>query len=657
MKECNISNKWMMTLALLLLSALTYSAGAQSLVPATSGLSVATIDASGAILPIFTHYSSHSNEQTDVFSGLNSSGPYHLSWSGAHVDTETVAEDSKVLQRGTDYTIDWANGLIRFTTPIPKGSLVRVTYLCDNPGAVQNKTSAFLPIQYTFWKNGGSQFGISSLLKTDNGPSSTAGPKPYTALQFLGNTHFLPGADLSSGLYLDLHGSDWLKYSGLSLQTALQKKLGSLSLGFSRAGSQFAQNGAQGLTSGQQMLQALGELKPLSNMQINITARQTTQLVSTGGASHPGNSDTSGGSQQFLSGALAMKLPLNSSLNAGRTQNTTLNAQGVGTQTVQDNLQLNSSLAPHTTAVLNYNASAITNIEGRGAVPGAPVYSQTAGVNINSQLSPLLSMNGSFINQIGTSPADTQQLSLTSHPLGLKNPFQLNASMQNIYAPTGAARNRSLTFLLPLPKSKLNLSAGLQTLGNSTQNQTIGMLNIASQPTPGLQMSGQAQLRSMSGVNGAPNPTTLDTYGATMAYNPLPNLQLTGSYTNNPEINGIVQRSLQQQIGLKAQLGSLLFGGSLGFNSSFQSASSDTTSLNIGLHLTKWDTLTTGLQEQNTILGTSPGVRTYSLGFTHNFGSIFDLSLDGNITLHDPIGGIPSSQTDYSANAQIGIHF
>lgn len=609
------------------------------------------MDASGAILPAGSRFDAKNDLQTDLILGQNTVGPYRLSWRNAVQGSEMVVADGRLLQAGRDYTIDWSSGVIRFSVPLPSGELARVTYSVNTPTAVRVLSASYVPLQWNFWQNDNGYLRISSLLRAGDRPASPSAsdPRAYSALQFQDRFHLLPTSDLTTGLFLDMHGQDWLRRSGFLLGSTATMRGASFGLSYHRAGTLLAQQGIAGLNPAQEIMGLTGTLMPLQSLAIQLTARQTDQLAAESANSLTDNVNMS---DRLLSAAISAKLPQKGQLAAGSALETVANAHG-GTSTLHNMVSLSHPLAPTTNAMLRFDALSTAPLK---ASSGA-TYTQSAGIDVAGSLNSGIRFDTAFINRLTPAGfADDQKVSLSvGIPIDKNQAVKVDTLYEDVLGNTGAQRNRSLLLQAPLQGLGAQLSSGVEYTGTPTNRALVGLFDLSAQPTKGLQLIGTVRLRDMRLHTGAPAPDNVNTYGAQLSYAPLAQLQLTGALYYNPEQNGQLQQVQREDFGLQTRVGLLMLQAQLGLLHNLLNPSrSDTANFSLGFNLTPWDSLTTGLQAQN-LFGGPNWARTYLLSFTHHFKSVFDFSLSGSISYNGALG--TQAQPQYAAQAQLGIHF
>ncbi len=136
-----------------------------------------------------------------------------------------------------------------------------------------------IPFKFDLFQSGKSSLSFNTLFQYNASVADAKETPLLSSLDWVGNTRLLSNSTLTTGLYLDLRGGDWLDRSGVSVAEKSKLKYADMSLQFSRAGTQFLQGKAAGLTPGQEIAEFLTTLHPTSTMSINTTLRDTTTLV------------------------------------------------------------------------------------------------------------------------------------------------------------------------------------------------------------------------------------------------------------------------------------------------------------------------------------------------------------------------------------------
>ena len=601
--------------------------------------------------------------QSDVIFGRNVKGPYPLSWKKIRPGSETVIRDGGTLHRDVDYTVDADQGLLAFTTPLLPDQVVRISYRNDTPDATPNKNALIVPVQLNFWQQGQNRLTLISKYRPDDPKAAAKNETLDTALQFNYGTRLWAQSALTSGVYMDLHGGDWLGRSGLLLADKTKLALGEINLAYKRAGAQFAPVDGSGLDKGREVMEATGAFNPLRRLTLNTTLRQTTELLDS--STLAPNDPTKGTTTREAGAAIALALPgLPGKIDAGRTETETLPADGSRTLKTSDTLHVEKTVAKGTKATVGYEAvtTAETNPDGSANTAGGN-YSQKTSLEVKQQVADALSLQGTFQNQIGSSGGqDTTGLKLEANPfVNVKRlrDLKVSAALNDKYQDSGAQHSREATLELPvLPLFRTKLSGGFRQSSAPGKELTVGLMDANAHPLRYLEISGGVRLRDGIADN-APDPNAVNTYNLKFKLSPLRALQLTGSYSRNPESDGgDIKNSELQSLGLESQIGFLTFRGQYGIENQYLTTRlSNNMNLALDLHLTRADTLTTGYQNNLVFDKDISATTIYQLSFTHKLGSLFDFSLNGTMTQYGQNGLVNNDKTELKGGAKFGVKF
>jgi hypothetical protein len=182
---------------------------------------------------------------TDILRGRGVLGPYTLRWAKMVERTESVFVDGRWLLRNTDYTIDGPSGRIVFKQPVRTDQEIRVNYQIIR-NVSQANTQPDVPLQIGLARLGGAELGVT-------GRVASADTEKNSILGLYGNwkaanTH-------TEALYLTRYPNH---------QTAEMMKLTggwssggiNTSLLYSRAEKEFGDTREYGVIRGQEVLQA-----------------------------------------------------------------------------------------------------------------------------------------------------------------------------------------------------------------------------------------------------------------------------------------------------------------------------------------------------------------------------------------------------------------
>ncbi len=597
--------------------------------------------------PVFSNQDSATGVVTDVFMGNGTTGPFVLSYSQPQVGSQLVVLNGRLLIEGDDYTLNYSTGQITLSQPLASGQLLRISYRSFGGKQQNSSMPSAVPLQWQVANNPHGWLRVNSLLQ---GSTNGAGlPNVQTDLQLHGVTAVGRANQVTGGMFVDLHGGNWLQRSGILLGDKSAWKGGNFSLQFNRAGTAFNQSDAAGISAGQQNLQAVMNLQPTKQLTIDLNAQDFQHLGAA--ATGRGASDVVSGTSQQFAGDMHLQLAGGTQLQGQRQINTTASAGSKPETIVQDNVSLVQPLPGHTTATAGYTASTASG--GSGAS-----YSQTSSLALNSQPTTELQLHGTFQNTVGATPENQANISVGYTPVAKVPGLNLNLSDNEQFLQTGLVASRAVTVNAPLASNRVKLGAGVTQFLSPGLQQYGSSLSASAQISPALSMQGDMLLRwQQQPVAAAPTVMpAVNTYALNVAVQPTKALKFTGGFTRNPVTNGQVTRALQENVGLNASVGALNLSTNVSMQDLYNGASSDVDSFSLSLKLTPYDSIQTGLQANNLFSGLSGGAQTYQLGFTHTMGSIFDFSLAATVTVHNGTGQL-DNQPDYGAQAQLGLHF
>lgn len=150
----------------------------------------------------------------------------------------------------------------------------------------------------------------------------------------------------------------------------------------------------------------------------------------------------------------------------------------------------------------------------------------------------------------------------------------------------------------------------------------------------------------------------VDSSSAKITLTPQRNVQVYGSYDQNPEQNGrVVSRSAVHGLGAVMQLGLLSLGGGYLWTDNYQSSGpGEALHVDLGLQLAAKSRVTAGYQQALNGMTSGPnGQDIYSLGLQHDLGDKFQLSLNG--TVNRPVSQTGTTPPTYDATANLGMKF
>ena len=544
----------------------------------------------------------------DFCLGDGSPGPYALRWKHVTPDSETVQVNGLPQARGLDYTLDADAGTVTFTRDLPARSAAEITYGHDAAQAERGGGNRAIPLSL-------------DLLRGEHG---------FFSLDALGRPGDSAGGDLTLGIGLGVRGGGPLdgqlssrfaftpvtaagvgdeslsRRAGLSIKgSATGGGWALLSFGFSQAGVGLQNAGDDDLQAGQQVLSLNGHLTPIKPLTAEVSFRRSTPTDGLGAA---GASDL----------GVALTLAANATT------------------------QVKASL-------------------DRSDGAGAGGETQTAALSVDAHPGDKVALSASFDGKDapGTS-GDTQALGLKA-VLTPSQSLSLDLDAGRSRQGGGAADRQSVLLSLD-PRASVHLSAGLalrQTRaasGPATPGSTVASVGGTLRPLSFLEFSGGFKSRLASGAD-ADAQNQYDTSTARVSLSPLPTLHLTGTYAQNPDdapaapSSDNLQRLARRGVGLETSLGALGLSGGLDWSRRYDSADVErTVHADLGLRFSAATQLSVGFQSRDTLDSLLPAETAYTVGFTHDLGDRFRLSLSGKRAQ-----SADAASADYNASADLGI--
>ncbi len=611
----------------------------------------------------------------DIFVGQDKPGPYTLSWKNlptggdAQAVPVVVAIDDKVVAAG-QYTLDLAAGTLTFSEPLKKTSMARIEYGYDPGVAVRNADPSATPLTVPLLKIGATNLQITTLPGAAGQNSASASERIWV-LGMGGKTSFL-GGGMTSQLYMSpkLPGRDEdngvMDRAGMALGYKLGNDRNGVSAQFTRAGQDFAGVAGKAMGMGDASLQKLvygARLAPLQWMGLSYSSTEARDLTGKG-----------------ATGQEVMALRLGGvgsapTLNVSRTEDTlTAATNGAGVTTTTDALTaaakvgsasiaanakqtdvdasndksdvkvVEASLAVSTS---NKTASSQTSV----AVSGVTKESATGtddkkNVEVRVQASPSLTISA-------------QQQTQTITPL---TPGKDGAA-PTLGEPTETKTQGAKAELTPIPGAKLTTVIQTNTVGDASTSVT----DIGAQIGAGkaVDIAGGMVNRSTDAGGAA----DLNTNRLSLSLRPMTGLTLSGGVIINPQQdNGSILDAKREELGMKAKVGALELGGGYALTTLKDDAAitqagaekSGEVSVTLGLRFNPWTRLA-GAYKSSLFYGRdddtsnlSRGLKSYSLGLTHEFGGLLNFTVGGSM-VEDPRQ--IETPKDYKAEARLGVKF
>ena len=185
---------------------------------------------------------------TDIISGNNSPGPYMLAWNSIRPNNDSVVVDGRPAMRGVDYNIDYAKGIIAFSSALKASSLARVDYGLDPKSSTRNNGSLAVPLSLSIFANDSSSLQMTALYKQNGNANSGS-----SVLGLQGNTQLGSATKLTSAVYFGQGQTGYDLGQRTAANLGLATKIGSMAFtgSYIAAGQGFTGAKDYGLTAGQ----------------------------------------------------------------------------------------------------------------------------------------------------------------------------------------------------------------------------------------------------------------------------------------------------------------------------------------------------------------------------------------------------------------------
>ena len=608
---------------------------------------------------------------TDVITGNNTRGPYFLAWRKVDQGSEVVAVGTGQLTRGDDYAIDCASGVLSFTRSIPAGSVIRVSYRLKQGISEKNAATASLPIKLDLAQGERGGLSIVGLYKQNQraARSPAADGPGIGVFGISGSRKFGKSAETST-LFLTGagDGSQDRTFWGRSAMTfgasAGSQKL-SFKATYTRAGEEFAGSKEYGLQKGMEVANAAISMNPSDRLSVMSSVTRSADI---GGVGKGAESLATESSVAYSPSKATRIIATHATQDVGT-------ASGARNSVVTDKVQLNQQFG---------NTSAAASIEQRAVdTPGGSDTVLTQRVDVNSAPSDAIKFRASVAHESyqskGEDTSGTVQVVAKPLPkIGLQmdyaareSDFAADEQVHKVIVEAqpisgvkvgggigqrfvGDKRDISKEARLEVvPFEKTTIAGAYVFSGSGATASSSTEVTAATKPADFVEMSGKYKTRESTL---AEKP---DSLGVDFALRPVRFISFFGKYQRNPEEKpGIVSLLDMRSVGMKTQIGSLGLLGGYSVSEDF-GAGRETTAREYGLSLKMFGhgELTTGYKETLMLAGMLYGTKQYTLGYVHNVGSDFNLTIAGAWTQRELERRMLQDQTEYEAQAKLGLRF
>ena len=274
----------------------------------------------------------------------------------------------------------------------------------------------------------------------------------------------------------------------------------------------------------------------------------------------------------------------------------------------------------------------------------------TSGVRVTAQPTDRTRVEASYAGkQVDKGPGEQQKgVRVESQPASF---MKLSAAMANKEVGSQVSVTREAGFELA-PSGRLRLASSYRQSGPEQASTTVRDYSGTLKPADFLEVSGSYKNRNNAGA--AP----LDSKSLNVVLGPSgAPLRFTGQYTYNPEDKkGNVQRFSSTTAGIEMRVGIVGLTGAYTEKDEYLAGRmSQETEVAMNMPVFGHGRLKTGCKMSSLVAASPQSTVTYSIGYTHDLGSLFNLALTGEL-VHSEMGAAGPEQ-EYKATAKIGIRF
>lgn len=219
----------------------------------------------------------------DVLFGKNTKGPYTLSWKPIDRNSESVSINNHRVERGVDYNIDYASGVLAFTSPVANGAVIKVEYKYDPKTATRNASAVSMPLTLDLLKRDNRNLQFTALYK-----QAGADPKQTSDLMILGlsGSTKLESGQLSTMFLFTPESDDENTVDASFIDRAAMQLGGDTSIGglklttsYSRIGEHFQGAKEHKLKPGMEVMDFGAAYSLTDALSLNASTKRTEQLA------------------------------------------------------------------------------------------------------------------------------------------------------------------------------------------------------------------------------------------------------------------------------------------------------------------------------------------------------------------------------------------
>lgn len=635
---------------------------------------------------------------TDVIIGHNKKGPYTLSWTEVDKSSIVAIISGRTL-RSSDYAIDNTKGMLSFSSVLLQDAIVRVTYRTT---AKSQRTAgvASVPVTLNLFSGPDAKLQVTGIhVQTD--PKNPDAAKTIVGLS--GSKLWGTTSKLDSQLMVSQENDAAGGSQGSAADRSVIKVGGETQVGNVKftgsmlcVGDKFGGEKECKLAPGKQASAFAVRFTPgkrveasasittdrstaganqgagtvTQEQKVVVSATDTTKVSLAHSTTATQTSAANSGSQVETSQVSVAQQIGNTTSASVSMQNTTVNANGKaeGTTTQQvsvtskptDNIGVNAQVQQITSDTQGETVKTTTSVQVKPikqvsvAATHATQESKTTGlatdtaVSFNASAASSTEIKGTLVQKNTNNHVQYQRdLSLSSRPASF-------ARVTAVFSQKGVDDQQDVTQGAALeltPLKHTRLTAGYKSIRTGSQSLTITDYAASTKPVSFLELSGSYRDREML-QDFAP-----DTMAVQVAFAPVKFVSVRGTYQENPEDDkGQVQKYEATTAGVQVKVGSIGVYADLSHKDVYvlQQQSQEHS---FGLEVPAFGRgkLTTGYRMARLFGDVGTGANTYTMGYRHDLGSVFNISLTGNYTQYR--SNNVSARDEYNAQATVGIKF
>jgi hypothetical protein len=635
---------------------------------------------------------------TDVVVGHNNKGPYTLSWTEIDLKSVVAVINGRTLKSG-EYTVDNTKGMLSFGAVLKQDAIVRITYSTTTKSKRTGGVTS-VPVTLNVLNDPRANLQVTGLhVQTDaNNPDAgktivgVSGGRMWGASKL--NSQFLVSQqnDAGSGEQGSALDRSVIKFGG-------ESKVGNVTFSgsMSSVGSKFGGEKEYNVAAGKQQSAFAVRFTPGKRVEAsasistardtagandgagsvvqeqNVTVRPTeTTKVSLLHSTTASQTAAQGSERVVETSGVKLNQQIGGTTSASVSlQNTTVDSGGQTDGTTTQQLYVTSKPNDKigvTAAVEQSNSdSQGETVKTNTSVQVSPVkqvsvaashstventktgVATDTAVSFKANAASNTEIKGSLIEKNTSSQAQYQRdVSVSSSPIRY-------AKVTAVFSQKGVNDQDDVTKAATLeltPLTHTRLMAGYKHTQNASRVMTITDYAASSRPLSYLELSGSYRDRELR-QDFAPDTTAVN-----VAISPFRFVSLRGAYQENPENDqGQIQNYQETKAGVKVRVGSVGVFADLAQKNEYKlMQQTEEHIFGVEMPVFGHGRLTTGYKNARLFGPAGTGSDTYTMGYCHNLGSAFNVSLTGNYTQYRSNTADPGKDR-YEAQASVGIKF